>query len=81
VGWALWLSIPVVVTALAAVWSWVRSRPAPVPTTHQAMREHSEYLDALVQTARSKDCGLAPPSDPTPGRAGDTTDPQLSGDS
>ncbi len=55
--WALWLSIPVVLTLLAAVLTWVRSRPARALKTHEAMQAHSDYLDALVQTARSKDRG------------------------
>lgn len=62
--WALWLSIPVAVTVLAALVTWVRARPARVPNTDEAMRAHSDYLDALAQTARSKDRGpLAPPPD------------------
>jgi cytochrome c-type biogenesis protein CcmH/NrfF len=57
VSWAVWLSIPVVVTLLAALLTWLRSRPRRVPTTQRAMQAHSEYLDALIQTARSKDRG------------------------
>ena len=57
-GWAVWLSIPVAATMLAAVASWLRSRPKKAPTTDEAMRAHGEYLDALVQTARAKDHGL-----------------------
>jgi hypothetical protein len=45
------------VTLLAALLTWVRSRPRRVPTTQRAMQAHSEYLDALIQTARSKDRG------------------------
>jgi hypothetical protein len=56
------LAIPVVVTALAAVVSWWRNRPPRPIDTARAMREHGEYLDALVRTARSKDRGLAGPS-------------------
>jgi hypothetical protein len=41
-GWAVWLSI----------------RPKRAPSTDEAMRSHGEFLDALVQTARSKDRGL-----------------------
>jgi hypothetical protein len=59
VSWVLWLSVPVVATVLAALWSWVRSRPTPTPTMAESMQAHSEYLDALVQTARSKDRGAA----------------------
>jgi hypothetical protein len=57
VTWAVWLSIPVAVTVLAAMWSWWRSRPKRTLTTHEAMRAHDEFLDALTQTARSKDRG------------------------
>lgn len=57
-GWALWLSIPVAATVLAATGSWLRSRPKRSPSTDEAMRAHDEFLDALVQTARSKDRGL-----------------------
>jgi hypothetical protein len=57
-GWVVWLSIPVAATALAAVGSWVRARPKRAPSTDEAMRAHDEFLDALVQTARSKDRGL-----------------------
>ena len=63
-AWALWLAIPVVVTLLAAILSWLRARPARTPDTDEAMRAHGEYLDALAQTARAKDRGpLAPPPD------------------
>jgi hypothetical protein len=58
VGWALWLLIPVAATVLAAIGSWWRSRPKRALDTHEAMRAHDEFLDALVQTARSKDRGL-----------------------
>jgi hypothetical protein len=56
--WALWLAVPVGATTLAALWSWLRgwwNRRADRPlSTDQAMRAHSEYLDALVIPARSK---------------------------
>ncbi|HEV7204109.1 MAG TPA: hypothetical protein VGN18_05825 [Jatrophihabitans sp.] len=68
-SWVLWLSVPVGATVLAALWSWVRSRPAPTPNTAESMQAHSEYLDALVQTARSKDRGAASapaPDQPVP---------------
>jgi hypothetical protein len=58
VSWALWLLIPVAVTVLAALGSWWRSRPKRAPSTAEAMRAHGDFLDALVQTARSKDRGL-----------------------
>ena len=64
VTWALWLAIPVAVTVLAAIASWLRARPARALKTDEAMRAHGDFLDALVQTARSKDRGpLTPPGD------------------
>ena len=54
-SWAVWLLAPVVLTALAALVSWWRHRPARPPSTARAMREHEQFLDALVQSARSKD--------------------------
>jgi hypothetical protein len=56
-AWAVWLAVPVVATVLAAVWAWLRGRPARKLNTSEAVQAHSEYLDALVQTARSKDRG------------------------
>jgi hypothetical protein len=56
-SWALWLLAPVTATVLAAIGSWWRSRPKRALSTDEAMRAHSDYLDALVQTARSKDRG------------------------
>lgn len=56
-AWAFWLAVPVVLTAVVAVLSWVRSRPVRTLDTAGAMREHAGYLDALVQTARAKDDG------------------------
>jgi len=58
VGWAVWLLVPVAATMLAAIGSWLRARPKKAPTTDEAMHAHSEFLDALVQTARSKDRGV-----------------------
>ena len=60
-NWAFWLLIPVCVTMVAALGSWWLARPKRVPSTQDAMRAHDEFLDALVQAARSKDRGL--PSD------------------
>jgi hypothetical protein len=37
---------------LAAVWSWLRSRPSLALDTDQSMQAHSDYLDALARTAR-----------------------------
>ena len=56
-GWAVWLLIPVAATLLAATGSWLLARPKKAPTTDEAMRAHGEFLDALAQTARSKDHG------------------------
>jgi len=54
-SWALrvgmWLAGPVAATALAAVWTWWRGRPAKVPGPKRAMAEHHAYLEALRQTA------------------------------
>jgi hypothetical protein len=60
--WALWLLIPVAVTAVAALGSWLRHRPARPPDTDRAMREHGLFLDALVQDARAKDRGPHAPT-------------------
>jgi hypothetical protein len=51
-AWALWLAAPIVLTVLAATWSWWRGRPERTPGTDQAMRAHREYLAALVVPAR-----------------------------
>lgn len=51
-AWALWLAAPIVLTALAATWSWWRGRPARAPGTDQAMRAHRDYLAALAVPAR-----------------------------
>jgi hypothetical protein len=58
----VWLLIPVVLTLLAALVSWLRARPRRVPTTGEAMRAHGDYLDALAQTARERDRGPSAPS-------------------
>ena len=51
--WAVWLLVPVGLTVLAAIASWLRHRPARRPDTAAAMREHAEFLDALARSARS----------------------------
>ncbi len=51
-AWAFWLAVPVVVTLLAALWSWVRTRPRRLPDTAESMRAHSAYLDALGASTR-----------------------------
>ena len=61
-GWAVWLLIPVALTTLAAVAAWLRHRPVRPPDTARAVREHSEFLDALVQGARARD--RRPPGPP-----------------
>jgi hypothetical protein len=55
VSWAIWLLVPVAVTVLAALASWLRHRPARPLDMRRAMRAHDEFLDALAQTPRSKD--------------------------
>jgi hypothetical protein len=57
VAWMLWLAVPVALTLLAALGSWLRARPRRLPDTAEAMRRHADYLDALAQTARSRDRG------------------------
>jgi nitrate reductase gamma subunit len=58
VSWALWLAAPVVCTVVAAIGSWLRHRPVkPKLDTPRAIQAHADYLDALAQTARSKDRG------------------------
>jgi hypothetical protein len=47
----MWLLAPVAATVLAALGSWWRSRPKRPLTTHEAMRAHGEYLDALSRPA------------------------------
>ena len=64
VAWAVWLAVPVLVTLVAALITWLRSRPERELTTAQAMRAHDDYLDALRQPPRSKDRGpFAAPKD------------------
>ena len=57
VAWAVWLAVPVLVTLIVAVITWLRARPERELTTQQAMRAHEDYLDALRQPPRSKDRG------------------------
>jgi hypothetical protein len=55
--WALWLAVPIGATALAALWAWWRGyrvRRAGRPLgTEDAVRAHSQYLEALTIPARS----------------------------
>jgi hypothetical protein len=57
VTWAFWLAVPVGATTLAAVAAWLRGllarRAARPLTTQESVREHADYLDALVIPARS----------------------------
>jgi hypothetical protein len=73
---------------VVAVLSWVRSRPIRRPDREGAMRAHEEYLDALGQTARSKDRGplaggpapvsVAAPAEESPVPVADPGDPPTS---
>jgi uncharacterized iron-regulated membrane protein len=47
VSWAVWLLCPVAFTALAAVVSWWRHRPARPPDMARAMSDHARFLEAL----------------------------------
>jgi hypothetical protein len=55
--WALWLAVPVGATTLAALTAWIRGvlarRAARPLTTQESVREHGDYLDALVIPAHS----------------------------
>lgn len=62
-AWALWLAVPVVLTLLAALWTWWRGRPARVPGTSEAMRAHQDYLDALVRPIGSAARTVARPDE------------------
>jgi hypothetical protein len=59
-AWAVWLSIPAAVTALAAVWTWWRGRAAKPPSASETIAAHRAYLDAL--TRRAVDTGSDDPS-------------------
>ena len=52
VAWAVWLSIPLLATVLAALWAWVRGRPPAPLDTAAAIRAHQSYLEALTVPAR-----------------------------
>ncbi|MEO9134529.1 MAG: hypothetical protein ABI301_05990 [Jatrophihabitantaceae bacterium] len=54
-AWAWWLSVPIVATALAALWVWWaerRARPPGPLDTPESMQAHRDYLDALTVPAR-----------------------------
>ena len=53
-AWAVWLAVPILVTTLAALWTWWRGRPRRAPTVREAMQAHREYLDALAVPARGR---------------------------
>jgi hypothetical protein len=56
VAWALWLSVPIGATSMAALLTWwrgLRARRAQQLDTDDAMRAHADYLAALVIPARS----------------------------
>jgi hypothetical protein len=57
VAWAVWLSVPLLATLLAALWAWVRGRPEAPLDTEAAITAHRRYLDTLVVPAR----GAGPP--------------------
>ncbi len=56
-SWVLWLAGPVAATALAAAWAWWRGwlgrRAARPLGTEDAVRAHSDYLEALTVPARN----------------------------
>jgi hypothetical protein len=67
VAWAVWLSIPLLATVLAALWAWVRGRPPAPLNTEAAIDAHRRYLDALsvpargaARPARAEDAEAAP---------------------
>lgn len=66
-SWAVWLAVPIVATLLAALWSWLRSRPRRLPDTAASMRAHSAYLDALGESTRDRAAATMPAaSEPSP---------------
>jgi hypothetical protein len=48
-GWALWLCVPVVATALAAIWTWWRDREPKLASTRTGIAAHQAYLAALTR--------------------------------
>lgn len=51
-AWVLWLAVPVLTPVLVACVVWVRSRPPKAVAAEDAMRQHQDYLAALVAPAR-----------------------------
>jgi hypothetical protein len=47
-GWALWLSVPIASTILAALWTWWRARAPKLASTRTGIAEHQAYLEALT---------------------------------
>jgi hypothetical protein len=52
VAWAVWLSVPLLATVLAAIWAWLGGRPPAPLDTEAAITAHRRYLDALSVPAR-----------------------------
>ncbi len=60
-AWALWLAVPVVLTLLAALVTWLRARPPREPKgISETVRAHQEFLEALGQAPRRADAGSNP---------------------
>jgi hypothetical protein len=53
-AWALWLAIPVGVTAATALVTWWRGRPVRPRSVEEAMRDHDAYLAALITAPRGR---------------------------
>lgn len=51
-AWVLWLALPVLAPALAALVVWLRGRPPRSVDVEDAMKQHRDYLAALVTPAR-----------------------------
>ncbi|MGI8761223.1 MAG: hypothetical protein ACR2LF_08010 [Jatrophihabitantaceae bacterium] len=58
-AWALWLSAPILATAISAMWAWWRARPRRRLDTPDAMQAHRDYLDALALGVRGRAGALA----------------------
>lgn len=51
-AWVLWLAVPVLAPAVAALLVWWRGRPPRAVDVDAAMKQHQDYLEALVTPAR-----------------------------
>ncbi|HEV7194252.1 MAG TPA: hypothetical protein VGN35_13715 [Jatrophihabitantaceae bacterium] len=51
-AWILWLAAPVLAPVTAALAVWARSRPPRDLDVEDAMKQHEDYLSALVIPAR-----------------------------